>query len=43
MQANREQQHQSSYNAAKNLGRKFLSYDKFSVGKPAMKIEFEGA
>ena len=25
------------------IARKFRSYDKFSVGKPAMKIDFEGA
>ena len=24
-------------------GRKFRSYDKFSVGKPQMKVDFEGA
>ena len=26
-----------------SIGRKFRSYDKFSVGKPALKINFEGA
>lgn len=25
------------------IARKFRSYDKFTVGKPAMKIDFEGA
>ena len=29
-------------NAIKAVGQKFRSYDKFSAGRPAMRIDFEG-